>query len=195
MNTSLSSSSCPAAFRAAPRPRLALPAAALLLATLVGCAAPPADRSELLRHRTPGSDFPIAAAVEVPPGATTVYLSGQVPPIVDRSLPSGDPRSYGPDTRTQTLGVLRSIEEQLRALGLGMGDVVKMQVFLVADPRKGNAMDFGGFMEAYTQYFGTAAQPQLPVRSVFQVAALAHPAWLVEIEVTAVRMPGAAPRR
>ncbi|SDM56333.1 Enamine deaminase RidA, house cleaning of reactive enamine intermediates, YjgF/YER057c/UK114 family [Oryzisolibacter propanilivorax] len=167
-------------------------AAAAALSALAGCAAPPAS-IDVVRHRTPGSDFPIAAAVEVPPGATTVYLSGQVPPVVDAARPASDPLAYG-DTRTQTLGVLRGIEERLRTLGLNMGDIVKMQVFLVADPKRG-AMDFAGFMQGYTQHFGTAAQPRLPVRSVFQVAALANPGWLVEIEVTAVRPPaGAAPR-
>ncbi len=169
-------------------------AAVLALAALAGCASQPAG-TDVLRHRLSGSDFPIAAAVEVPAGATTVYLSGQVPPVVDKALPGNDPRAYGGDTRAQTLGVLRAIESQLKGLGLGMGDVVKMQVFLVADPRKGNVMDFAGFMEGYTQYFGTSAQPRLPVRSAFQVAALANPAWLVEIEVTAVRPPGAGAAR
>jgi enamine deaminase RidA (YjgF/YER057c/UK114 family) len=50
-------------------------------------------------------------------------------------------------------------------------------------------MDFAGFMQGYTQFFGTPAQPNLPVRSAMQVAALANPGFLVEIEVTAVR-PG-----
>ena len=95
--------------------------------------------------------------------------------------------AYGGDTRGQTVGVLRAIEKQLQGLGLGMKDILKMQVFLVADPGKDNKMDFAGFMAGYTQFFGTAAQPQLPVRSAFQIAALANPAWLVEIEVTAVR--------
>jgi enamine deaminase RidA (YjgF/YER057c/UK114 family) len=48
-------------------------------------------------------------------------------------------------------------------------------------------MDFAGFMEGYKQFFGTPAQPNLPVRSAMQVAALASPGFLVEIEVTAVR--------
>jgi enamine deaminase RidA (YjgF/YER057c/UK114 family) len=68
-----------------------------------------------------------------------------------------------------------------------MGDVVKMQVFLVGDPDKGGKMDFAGFMQGYTQFFGSKEQPNLPTRSVFQVAGLANPGFLVEIEVTAVR--------
>lgn len=165
----------------------ALGVSALLgVASLTVCAAS-SPSAEVLRHRLPGSDFPIAAAIEVPPGATTVYLSGQVPPLVNSSKSPTDPLAYGGDTQGQTEGVLRAIDAQLKGLGLGMKDVIKMQVYLVADPAKGNKMDFGGFMAGYTQFFGTAAQPQLPVRSAFQIAALANPAWLVEIEVVAVR--------
>jgi len=47
--------------------------------------------------------------------------------------------------------------------------------------------DFAGMMEGYTQFFGTVDQPNLPSRSAMQVAALANPGFLVEIEVAAVR--------
>lgn len=60
-------------------------------------------------------------------------------------------------------------------------------MFLVGDPAKEGKMDFAGFMEGYTQFFGTEEQPNLPARSVFQVAGLANPGYLVEIEVIAVR--------
>ena len=60
----------------------------------------------------------------------------------------------------------------------------RMQVFLVAEEGK---VDFSGFMKGYTQFFGTEAQPKLPVRSAVEVAALANPGWLIEIEVSAVR--------
>jgi enamine deaminase RidA (YjgF/YER057c/UK114 family) len=86
--------------------------------------------------------------------------------------------------RTQTTGVLNKIKTILESLGLGIGDVVKMQVFLVHDARA--PMDFKAFMEGYTQFFG-GSQPNLPARSVIGVAALANPGFLVEIEVIAVR--------
>jgi enamine deaminase RidA (YjgF/YER057c/UK114 family) len=80
--------------------------------------------------------------------------------------------------------VLNRIKTILEGLGLTMGDVVKMQVFLV---HSGAApMDFKGFMEGYTQFFG-GSQPNLPARSVVGVAALANPGFLVEIEVIAVK--------
>jgi len=48
-------------------------------------------------------------------------------------------------------------------------------------------MDFQGFMKAYTQYFGTPEQPNLPARSAVQAAGLAAPGMLVEIEVILAR--------
>ena len=67
------------------------------------------------------------------------------------------------------------------------GDVVAMTVYLVGDPAKGNRMDFDGFMAAYSQFFGTAEQPNLPARSTVQVAGLVQPGMLVEIEVQLVK--------
>jgi enamine deaminase RidA (YjgF/YER057c/UK114 family) len=141
---------------------------------------------EVVRHKIPNSDFPIAQAVEVPAGKTTVYVSGAVPPVIDEAAPKNTVAAYG-DTRAQSSAVLKAIEATLKRLNLTMADVVKMQVFLVGDPAKEGKMDFAGFMAAYREHFGTAAQPNLPSRSVFQVAGLANPGYLVEIEVTAVR--------
>ncbi|MGF7005054.1 RidA family protein [Aminobacter sp. BE322] len=158
--------------------------AATLAATLL--LAGNATAEEVIRHKTPNSDFPIARAVEVPAGRTTVYVSGAVPSVVDEKADKGSIAAYG-NTKTQTESVLKSVDKTLADLGLKMGDVVKMQVFLVGDPEKGGKMDFAGFMEGYTQFFGTEVQPNLPARSVMQVAGLVAPGWLVEIEVTAVR--------
>lgn len=141
----------------------------------------------VVRHPIPNSTFPIALATEIPASATVVYVSGQVPPTVDESA---DPNSFAAfgNTETQTIGVLKKIEEILTSLDLTMSDVVKMQVFLVGDPALDGKMDFEGFMAGYTQFFGTETQPNLPARSAMQVAGLVNPGWLVEIEVAAVRM-------
>jgi len=157
-------------------------ASLLLLISLAAQAQTPA----VIRHKIPNSDFPIAAAIEIPPGKTLVLLSGAVPPVADEKAEKGSLAAYG-DTKTQTVGTLRAIERSLKGLGLTLGDVVKMQVFLVGDPAKAGRMDFDGFMAGYREYFGTAAQPNLPTRSVMQVAGLVAPGWLVEIEVMAVR--------
>lgn len=154
----------------------------LLLASsgVVGAAA-----EDVIRHPLP-SDFPILSAVEIPPGKTLVILSGAGAPVSDPAAPARSLAAYG-DTRTQTVGALTGITGTLKGLGLAPGDVVKMTVFLVGDPAKDGRMDFDGFMQGYRQFFGGPGQPRLPTRSVVQVAGLANPGWLVEIEVTAVR--------
>lgn len=153
--------------------------AALWLPALAGAA-------EIVRHKIPNSDFPISAAVEIPAGKTTVYLSGAVPRPIDPAAPKDSPAAYG-DTKAQTVSVLSQIKTQLEGMGLGMRDVVKMQAFLVGDPALGGKMDFAGFMEGYRQFFGTPEQPNLPSRSAFQIAALGNPLYRIEIEVVAVR--------
>ncbi|GAB2664296.1 RidA family protein [Arenimonas aestuarii] len=145
-----------------------------------------ASGADVVRHKIPNSNFPIAAAVEVPAGRTTVYLSGAVPPVANADEPANSIAAYG-DTEAQTVAVLGRIKAQLEGMGLSMGDVVKMQAFLVGDPANEGRMDFAGFMKGYVQFFGTEEQPNLPARSTMQVAALANPGFLVEIEVTAVR--------
>ena len=155
----------------------------MLAALLAACTA---ARAEIVRHPIPNSTFPIAQSVEVRGNVTTYYISGQVPPVANKEADPASLQAYG-DTRTQSIGVLNRIKTILEGLGLTMGDVVKMQVFLAGDPGKEGKMDFAGFMEAYSQSFGTEAQPNLPARSTMQVAALVNPGFLVEIEVTAVR--------
>ena len=164
--------------------KTAAPATQVAQAATPAAVPAPAGCPGLVRHRTPGSDFPILMAVEVPSSCTTVYLSGVVPSAIDPAKPGNTVDAYG-DTRTQTVSVLKNIERNLKRLNLSMSDVIKMQVFLVGDPAQQGRMEFKGLMEGYTQFFGTKEQPNLPTRSVFQVSGLANPGWLVEIEVTA----------
>ena len=146
-----------------------------------------ASAGEVVRYPLPNnSTFPIARAVEVPAGTTLVFHSGVTPAPKDAQAPVNTPAYWG-DTKTQALSAFARLKESLDGMGLGFGDVVKMTVFLVADPAGDGRMDFKGFMEAYTQFFGTAAQPKLPARSAVQVAALAAPGMLVEIEVILAR--------
>lgn len=70
-----------------------------------------------------------------------------------------------------------------------MSDVVKLTVFVVGDPKLDGKMDFAGFNAGYREFFGTAANPNLVARSTVQVAALAGPNFLIEIEATAAKMP------
>jgi enamine deaminase RidA (YjgF/YER057c/UK114 family) len=159
----------------------------LLTATLLALAGS-ASAAEVIRYKIPNSDFPIAQAVEIPAGQNLVFLSGAGPDIADKGADKDSPAAYG-DTKAQTMSTLKKVEANLKSMGLGMKDVVKMQVFLVGDPALGGKLDFAGLMESYRQFFGTAEQPNLPSRSAMKVAGLANPGWLVEIEVTAVRPP------
>ena len=146
-----------------------------------------ADSKKVDRLPLPdGNDFPISSAVTVKAGVDTYFLSGALPPVINKDAPKGSVAAYG-DTETQTVGALNVIKGTLARLGLTMGDVVKMTIFLVGDPAKDNKMDFAGMMVWYKQFFATADQPNKPSRSAVQVAALAAPGALVEIEVVAAK--------
>jgi enamine deaminase RidA (YjgF/YER057c/UK114 family) len=132
-----------------------------------------------------GNDFPISSAVKVSAGLDTYYLSGALPSVSNKDAPKGSVESYG-DMETQATSALESLKSTLERLGLTMGDVVKMQVFMVADAKDGK-LDFAGLMTGYKKFFGTAEQPNKPARSAFQVAALVAPGALVEIEVIAAK--------
>ena len=158
----------------------------LLLAVSALVAAPQVEAKEAVVRHQGASNAPILAGVTVRAGADVLYLSGQVPPIIDQSASPTSRTAFG-DTRTQAEGVFRKIDALLKAQGYSLSDVVKLTVFLVGDPAKGGAQDFAGFSEAYAQFFGTTAQPNKVARSTVQVAALANPGFLVEIEATAAR--------
>jgi enamine deaminase RidA (YjgF/YER057c/UK114 family) len=161
-----------------------------LCATAAACGA--AWAADVVRTPLPnGSDFPISLAVTVPAGFDTVYVSGALPQIANKDAPKGSMEAYG-DMETQTVSVMTQIKSTLAALGLGMGDVVKMTVFMVADPTKDNKLNFPGLMAGYSQFFGTADQPNKPARSAVQVAALVAPGALLEVEVIAAK-PHEAP--
>ncbi len=142
---------------------------------------------DVVRHSLgPNNTFPIARAVEVPAGKTIIFHSGMTPAPADPKATPGSPEYWG-DTKTQALSAFGRIKESLDQLKLGFGDVVAMTVYLAGDPAKGGRMDFDGFMAAYTQFFGTKEQPNLPARSTVQVAGLVQPGMMVEIEVQLVK--------
>lgn len=123
------------------------------------------------RYSDPKDDFPISAAVQVPAGAETVYVSG-LGPAPDRAV--------GMTTAEQTQSALDQISAALGHFGMTLQDVVQMHVYLVADPRLGH-MDFDGMMQAYRARFRSG----FPARTVIEVPHLTNPHWLVEIDVVA----------
>ncbi len=130
------------------------------LATMAGCIAVGAEA--VVRTPLPdGNPFPISAAVTVAAGVDTVYVSGALPSAINKDAPKGTAPVYG-DMEAQTVSVLTSIQGTLAKLGLGMGDVVKMTVFMTADPAFDNKLNFPALMAGYSKFFGTKEQPNKP---------------------------------
>jgi enamine deaminase RidA (YjgF/YER057c/UK114 family) len=158
----------------------------LSLIVVVHTSAQAANAQSSVRH-IQDADRPIATGVWV---GDTLYLSGQLAsPVTPADPAKGTAAVYG-DTEVQTMSTLTKIEAALKTEGLTMGDVVMMHVYLAGDPAKGGKLDFAGMMASYIKFFGTKDQPNKPARSAMQVAALAAPWALVEIEVIAVKPSG-----
>lgn len=127
---------------------------------------------------------PISSTASLPAGSRLFFISGTTPQPPDPAKPD----ELG-DTRQQTLSVLTRIKAQLESMGLGMGDVVKMTVFLVGVPEKEGRMDSAAMNEVFRTFFGTPEQPNRPTRSTIQIAALGRPGMYVEIEAIAAKAP------
>lgn len=126
----------------------------------------------------------IASTASVPAGSRLVFVSGTVPAPLDPA----NPNDLG-DTRQQTISVLERIKATLEAQGLGLGDLVKLTVFLVGVPELEGRMDSAAMNEVFRTYFGTPEQPNRPTRSTIQIAALGRPGMYVEIEGIAAVAP------
>ena len=166
------------------RSREGCAAVLLVCGAITASLAQAGDKVERIPMSNP--DIPIAAAVVVPEGYDTIYVSGHIPKVAKPDAPKGSIEMYG-DTKTQTTSVLQQISDVLSAQGVSMADVVMVHVFLAGDPAKDGKMDFAGMNSAFVQFFGSKSQPNKPARSTVQVAALAAPGALVEIEAIAVR--------
>ena len=154
---------------------------ALAVAALCGTSALAAP---IVRHTNPPPAI-ILGGVTIPPGAETVLLSGQLASPIDPAK-TATIDDYG-DTKTQTISTFNKIKAALAKLGYSISDVVKLTVFVAGDPKLGGKMDFAGFNAGYKEFFGTAENPNLVARSTVQVAALAGPYFLIEIEAIAAK--------
>lgn len=135
-----------------------------------------ANAQEITRHNE-GNYF--YTSITIPPGAETMYLSGSGA----RPLDDG---SWG-DMKQQTINTFERFKETLESQGWSMADIVQVRAFAVAGDD--GELDFAGFNEGYSQFFGTADNPNKPVRSFVEIADLVVDGWLVEIEIRAARMP------
>ena len=164
-------------------------ASAMLVASLSALSIA-AHAEEIKRTGIPNSTFPISLTVSVPANSRLVFVSGTLADVADPAAPKGSIESYG-NTETQTTSILQKIDKLLAAEGLSLADVVKVNVFMVGDPKLDGKMDFAGLNAAYGKFFGSSAQPNKAVRTALQVAALPMPGGLIEIEATAARAPAA----
>ena len=149
--------------------------------TLATLAALPAHAASVTRYTNPAPAI-ILQSVEVPAGTKTLYLSGQLASPVDPTKPT----EWG-DTKTQTISIMNKIKTILESHGYKMSDLIKMTIFAAGDPKLGGKMDFPALNEGFKMFFGTAENPNTVARSTVQVAALASPSALIEIEVTAAK--------
>ena len=153
-----------------------------------------AHAQSIERYKTPGpGPALILQGVAVPAGSAMLYLSGQLASPIDPAKPMSPSLTMADfgDTKTQTISTLNKIKAALSAHGYAMSDIIKLTVFVAGDPKLGGKMDFAGMNDGFKMFFGTADNPNTVARSTVQVAALAGPAFLVEIEATAARPPAA----
>jgi enamine deaminase RidA (YjgF/YER057c/UK114 family) len=173
-------------------PRLKRAARNLLL-VMLGAAALAATPAAAEVNRIKGNpNALILDGVRVGGDVETFFLSGQLPSPIDPAKPMAQVKSLEEmgDSKTQTISTLNKIKALLKAQGYEMSDLVKLSLFVAADPRLGK-MDFAGVNEGFKQFFGTAENPNTVARSTFQVAALVGPYFLIEIEAIAVKKKAA----
>ncbi len=130
----------------------------------------------------------ILDGADVKAGTDIFYLSGQLATPIDPAKPFDEVKSIEDlgDTKTQTISTFNQIKKILEARGYAMSDIIKLTQFVVADPKLGK-MDFAGVNEGFKQFFKTAENPSTVARSTVQVAALAGPYFLIEIEAIAAK--------
>ena len=153
----------------------------LLAATLCPALA---SAAPIVRHTNPPPAL-ILGGVTIPPGAELLLLGGQVAsPINPAKTATMD--DFG-DTRIQPISTFSKMKVALAKFGYSMSAVVKLTAFVAGDPKIGGKMDFAGFNAGYNEFFGTSENPNLVARSTVQVAGLASPNFLVEIEAVAAK--------
>lgn len=153
---------------------------AVLLCALA--ARPAAAQTDSVVFR--GTGGPISQNVTVPANRRWLITSGTVAPVLDSAATNAHTR-YG-DTKTQGIAILRNIEKQLVAQGLGLKDVVQMRVYVAPDAEMGGQWDFQGWFDAYAEFFAKPSNPTRVTRSTIGVAALVRPGMLIEVEAVAV---------
>jgi enamine deaminase RidA (YjgF/YER057c/UK114 family) len=135
--------------------RLAILAAALIATATLASAQTPEGGMQVKHIQTAKSY--IASGVWA---GDTFYLSGQTATPVTAADPVKGTLAVMGDMKTQATSVYAKIQKSLQEQGLDMKDVVKVTVFMAADPTTGK-LAFAEMNGAFAQYFGTKEQPRL----------------------------------
>jgi enamine deaminase RidA (YjgF/YER057c/UK114 family) len=185
-------------------------------------ASPPPKPDQVIANLPTDQATPlIANGVSVGKNVELYFSSGIGPAARNTEAPAGTPERYLDPaqlpggltggvtiTEAQGLNALARIEENLQSVGLDVGDVISMRVFL-DNPPGAPAADFNGWNRAFRQYFantnlltgetlavplGTGtpgppivSNPVRPSRTALEIGSLPVAGWLVEIEVVAQR--------
>jgi 2-iminobutanoate/2-iminopropanoate deaminase len=107
---------------------------------------------------------------EVPPGARLFYVSGQV------GVDSKGKLQVGIEKQVDT--VWKNIIQVLKSAGMGLGDIVKVNVFLT------DSRFIAPYRATRDSYFPNAP---FPASTLLIVQGLADPGMLVEVEVVAAK--------
>ncbi|EIZ79299.1 endoribonuclease L-PSP [Novosphingobium sp. Rr 2-17] len=163
-----------------------LPRCLIVTAGALAIAAAPANAQVTKLRSNPKSL--ILDGAKISAGSDMLFLSGQLAAPLDPSKPpsaAATIEDYG-DTKTQTISTLTKIKALLEAQGYKMSDLFKLTLFIAPDPKLGK-LDFAGANAGFKQFFDTPDNPSTVARSAFQVAALAAPQFLIEIEAIAAK--------
>ncbi|SDD06004.1 Enamine deaminase RidA, house cleaning of reactive enamine intermediates, YjgF/YER057c/UK114 family [Massilia sp. PDC64] len=144
-----------------------------LFAGLVAAIVAGAAHGQAIRKTNPPSvPKPVAAyshVAEVPPGTRLLFLAGQVGNRADGSLPEG--------VEDQAVQALENIRLILAAQGAGPQDIAKLTFYVAAKPASLAKLN----AKRAEMFAGTPPPPSTWI----QVAGLARPEYLVEIEAVA----------
>lgn len=109
-------------------------------------------------------------AVEVPPNARTLYISGQVPVAADGSTPEG--------IEDQVVLAFDNVQTVLAEAGMSLDDVVRVNVYLTDE----------SYFPAFRDHRNRLFTDHKAASTAVAIAALAHPQFKVEIEAVAAKV-------
>ena len=117
---------------------------------------------------------PYSQGVEVPAGARTIYVAGQVGVQPAGTVPE--------DMEEQTAQAFRNIQSVLLEKGMDLEDLVETRTYMLSKD------DIPGYRAGRAKVLGTVkgGAPRPAVALIF-VSALAQPTWKIEITAVAAK--------